>query len=195
MSEEIINVGFTEDADETQVSEPLRIEIDCVTPPSREQLDRIRDFMAARYGKDPSETEFVIKRDPSVVAGFKIFVGDDNYDWSALGRIRQLRRSFQSMKREMKEEKIISLLRENVENFELGTGYQQVGFVSSVSNGVVRLTGHYDLEYGEIVLFESGVKGMVQDILSDGSSGVVLFGDESEVSEGMKVLERHFFEK
>ncbi len=188
MSEEIINVGFTEDADETQVSEPLRIEIDCVTPPSREQLDRIRDFMAARYGKDPSETEFVIKRDPSVVAGFKIFVGDDNYDWSALGRIRQLRRSFQSMKREMKEEKIISLLRENVENFELGTGYQQVGFVSSVSNGVVRLTGHYDLEYGEIVLFESGVKGMVQDILSDGSSGVVLFGDESEVSEGMKVL-------
>ncbi len=188
MSEEIRNVGFTEDADENQVSAPLRIEIDCVTPPSREQLDRIRDFMASRYGREPSETEFIIKRDSSVVAGFKIFVGDDNYDWSALGRIRQLRRSFQSMKREMKEEKIISLLRENVENFELDTGYQQVGFVSSVSNGVVRLTGHYDLEYGEIVLFESGVKGMVQDILSDGSSGVVLFGDESEVSEGMKVL-------
>ena len=188
MSEEIKNVGFTDDDEEKQ---PLRVEIDCVTPPSAEQLEKIRDFMSSRYSRPREEIEFKIKRDPSVVAGFKIFVGDDNYDWSALGRIRQLRRSFQSLAREHGEEKIISLLREDIARFDLDSGYQQVGFVRTVSDGIVRVTGLYDLEYGEIVLFECGVKGMVQDVLSDGTAGVVLFGDESEISEGMKVLRTH----
>ena len=185
MSDRLDHVGFTDD--ETEI-EPLRVEIDCVTPPNAGQLEKIRQFMASRYGREPHEVEFTVKRDPSVVAGFKIFVGDDNYDWSALGRIRQLRRSFQSLARESGENRIISLLREDIDKFDLDQGYQQVGFVRTVSEGIVRVTGLYDLEFGEIVLFESGVKGMVQDVLSDGTSGVVLFGDESEISEGMKVL-------
>ncbi|MBQ7720816.1 MAG: F0F1 ATP synthase subunit delta, partial [Clostridia bacterium] len=192
MSEETRNVGFTADTDDGEKALPLRVEIDCVTPPSPEQLEKIRDFMASRYSREREEVEFVVKRDPSVVAGFKIFVGDDNYDWSALGRIRQLRRSFQSLAREEGEgRKIISLLREDIEGFRLDSGYQQVGFVRTVSDGIVRITGLFGLEYGEIVFFECGVKGMVQDVLSDGTAGVVLFGDESEICEGMKVLRTH----
>ena len=184
MSDTIKSVGFN--ADEEAFDSPLHIEIRCVTPPSPEQLDKIRKFMAERYGTD--NTEFIIKRDPSVVAGFKIFVGDDNYDWSVLGRIRQLRRSFQSLGMEHNTDKIISLLREDIGGFTLDSGYQQVGFVCRVGDGIVRITGLADLEYGEIVLFECGVKGMVQDVLSDGKAGIVLFGDESEIFEGMKVL-------
>ena len=37
------------------------------------------------------------------VGGFNIFVGDENYDWSTLGRIRQLRKSFQALKKENEE--------------------------------------------------------------------------------------------
>ena len=184
MNDTIESVGFN--AEESPERETLRIEINCVTPPTAEQLERIREFMSERYGAD--NTEFVIKRDPSVIAGFKIFVGDDNYDWSVLGRIRQLRRSFQSLGRESGPDKIISLLREDIGAFTLDSGYQQVGFVTSVGDGIVRITGLGDLEYGEIVFFECGVKGMVQDVLSDGTSGIVLFGDESEIFEGMKVL-------
>ncbi len=185
MSDTADRVGFT---DEAAVAEPLRVEIDCVTPPDAEQLARIRTFMASRYGREESEVDFRIRRDPSVIAGFKIFVGDDNYDWSALGRVRQLRRSFQSLAREHGGDRIISLLRDDIAKFDLDEGYQQVGFVRTVSEGIVRITGLADLEYGEIVFFECGVKGMVQDVLSDGTAGVVLFGDESEISEGMKVL-------
>ena len=184
MSDTIKSVGFS--ADEEARGAALHVEIRCVTPPSAEQLDRIREFMSSRYGTD--DTEIVIKRDPSVVAGFKIFVGDDNYDWSVLGRIRQLRRSFQSLGTEHGPDRIISLLREDIDGFSLDSGYQQVGFVCSVGDGIVRISGLADLEYGEIVLFECGVKGMVQDVLSDGTSGVVLFGNESEIFEGMKVL-------
>jgi len=184
MREEIKSVGFG--AAEEDVKRPLTVEIDCVTPPSEEQLEKIRAFLADRYGTE--NLSFVIKRDPSVVSGFKIFVGDDNYDWSALGRIRQLRKSFQAIRHERDQSRIISLLREDIRDFELDAGYQQVGFVTSVGDGIARISGLYDIEYGEIVLFECGIKGMVQDVLSDGSTGIVLFGDESELCAGMKVL-------
>ena len=180
------NPAFT--PDEGEEKKRLSVEIDCVTPPNGEQLEKIRAFMAERYGRAPEDVTFVIKRDPAVVSGFKIFAGDDNYDWSALGRIRQLRRSFQSLKRESGHDKIISLLREDIASFTLGSGFQQVGFVRSVGDGIARITGLMELEYGEIVLFECGVKGMALDVLSDGTAGIVLFGDESEICEGMKVL-------
>lgn len=40
--------------------------------------------------------------------------------------------------------------------------------------------------YGEIVVFENGLKGMIQDIKSN-QIGCILFGDESEIHEGTKV--------
>ncbi len=183
MSEEIKSIGFTPAEEER---ETLTVEIDCVTPPSPEQLEKIRTFIAARY--DAEDVSFVIKRDPSVVGGFKIFVGDDNYDWSTLGRIRQLRKSFQALRHETDENRIISLLREDIRGFSLDPGQQQVGQVTSVRDGIAMISGLHDVEFGEIVLFECGLKGMVQDVLADGTSGIVLFGDESEICEGMKVL-------
>ena len=184
MSEKITSVGFG--AEEVASTQPLTVEIDCVNPPSEAQLAKIRTFMEDRY---PGRVlSFVVKKDPSVVAGFKIFVGDDNYDWSALGRIRQLRRSFQSLQKVGEPEKIISLLREDIDAFSLNAGYQRVGFVTEVGNGIARIRGLHEVEYGEIVLFECGIKGMVQDVRADESTGVVLFGDEREIGEGMKVL-------
>ena len=162
MSEDRTVVGFN-DEEEKKI---LTVEIDCVTPPDTVQLEKIKEFINENYEAD--EIEFVIKRDPGVIGGFKIFVGDDNYDWSALGRIRQLRKSFQSMRKIEDRDRIISLLREDISNFELNTGKQQVGFVTSVSGNIAVISGLTDVEYEEIVLFECGIKGMVQDILSDG---------------------------
>ena len=76
----------------------LKVEIHCITPPDEMQLEKLRDFFLAEYKAD--DVDFIIKKDPSVVGGFNIFVGDENYDWSTLGRIRQLRKSFQSLKKE-----------------------------------------------------------------------------------------------
>ena len=177
------NISVTDNEEQKNV---LKVEIDCITPPDENQLEKIRDFMLAEYGAD--EVEFVIKKDPTVVGGFRIFVGDENYDWTTLGRIRQLRKSFQSLKREHDQSKIISLLREDIKNFELNTGHQQVGFVKSVGDGIAVIDGLHDVEYGEIVLFDCGIKGMVQDIRTDGTTGVVLFGDDSDITEGARVV-------
>ena len=82
----------------------------------------------------------------------------------------------------------MSLLREDIKNFELHAGHQQVGFVLSVGDGIALIKGLHEVEYGEIVLFDCGVKGMVQDIRADGTNGVVLFGDDSDIYEGSRVV-------
>lgn len=180
----MINSNFDE-AIET-VRDALTVEIRCVTPPTEEQLEKLKQFFMAEY--DADDIDFNIKKDTSVVGGFNIFVGDENYDWSTLGRIRQLRKSFQSLKKEYDPDKIVSLLKEDIRSFELNAGHQQVGFVLSVGDGIALIKGLQDVEYGEIVLFDCGVKGMVQDIRADGTNGIILFGDDSDISEGSRVV-------
>ncbi|MGN0453221.1 MAG: F0F1 ATP synthase subunit alpha [Ruminococcus sp.] len=175
---------FQQDSDREE--SVLKAEIHCVTPPNEEQLEKIRLFIMKEYKVE--DAVCVIKIDPSVVGGFNIYVGDDNYDWSTLGRIRQLNKSFQSLKKEYDHNKIISLLREDIENFELNPGHQQVGFVISVGDGIALIEGLHDVEFGEIVLFDCGVKGMVQDIRSDGTTGIVLFGDDCDIIAGSRVV-------
>ncbi|MBQ8503489.1 MAG: F0F1 ATP synthase subunit alpha [Clostridia bacterium] len=164
----------------------VTVEIQCVTPPTEEQLSKMKDFFLAEYNAD--DIDFVIRKDLSVVGGFRIFVGDENYDWSTLGRIRQLRKSIQSVEKRNCPENIVSLIKEEIDNFELHIGHQQVGFVVSVGDGIALINGLREVEYGEIVLFDCGVKGMVQDIRSDGTNGVILFGDDSEIFEGSRVV-------
>ncbi len=164
----------------------LRAEIHCMTPPTPEQCERIRALLKAERGCD--EVELIMLRDPSVGDGFNIFVGDDNYDWSTLGRIRQLRRSMQALPREKQFDGIISLLREDIRGFELESGHQQVGQVRSVGDGIAVISGLHDVCYGEIVFFPGGAKGMVQDLRADGTAGVILFSDASEISAGSVVL-------
>ncbi len=171
---------------ETDKEETLKVEIHCVTPPNSEQLEKIRNLIMDDYGVP--DAQCIVKIDPSVVGGFNIFVGDDNYDWSTLGRIRQLRKSFQSLTHHYDHDKIISLLREDINNFELDPGHQQVGIVIKVDDEIAFIEGLHDVEYGEIVLFDCGVKGMVQDIRSDGTTGIVLFSGDTEIGEGSRVV-------
>ena len=175
--------GFTCGGDKPNA---LTVEILCLTPPTEEQKEKIRQFVTEKYAVET--VEFVIRRDPSVVGGFNIFVGDDNYDWSTLGRVRQLRKSFQSLPKQHDRSHIISLLREDIASFDLHAGLQQVGQVLTVGDGIAVIDGLRDVEYGEIVLFDSGIKGLVQDIRSDGTTGIVLFGDDSEIMQGGRVL-------
>ena len=174
------------DLPEEEKRNALAVEIQCVTPPSEAQLAKMRDFFAAEYGTE--DVDFTITRDPSVLGGFRIFIGDESYDWSTQGRIRQLDESIKALAKENDPAQMISLLREDIENFELHAGHQPVGFVVSVGDGIAIIRGLHEVEYGEIVLFDCGVKGMVQDIRADGTNGIVLFGDDSEIFEGSRVV-------
>jgi F-type H+-transporting ATPase subunit alpha len=59
---------------------------------------------------------------------------------------------------------IISIIREEIENFDWDQTSREVGTVISVGDGIATIYGIDHAMYGEIVLFENGEKGMVQDI-------------------------------
>ncbi len=81
---------------------------------------------------------------------------------------------------------IISILKEKIVDFDFSEKSEEVGTVICVGDGIATIYGMEHVMYGEIVVFENGLKGMIQDIKSN-QIGCILFGDESEIHEGTKV--------
>lgn len=81
---------------------------------------------------------------------------------------------------------IISILREEIENFDMMSKDSEVGTVVSVGDGIAEVYGIDHAMYGEIVTFENGLKGMVQDIRRN-EIGCILFGSDTKISEGTKI--------
>ena len=83
-------------------------------------------------------------------------------------------------------EEIISILKTEIENYDTVCQDQEVGTVIWVGDGIATVYGIEHAMYGEIVIFENGVKGMVQDIKRD-QVGCIIFGKDTEIKEGTKV--------
>ena len=81
---------------------------------------------------------------------------------------------------------IISILKEEIKNYDEISREQEVGSVLRVGDGIATVYGIDHAMYGEVVTFETGLKGMVQDI-RENSVGVILFGDDQGIQEGTKV--------
>ena len=83
-------------------------------------------------------------------------------------------------------EEIISILKTDIENYDMVSTDQEVGTVIWVGDGIATIYGIEHAMYGEIVIFENGVRGMVQDIKRD-QVGCIIFGKDTEIKEGTKV--------
>ena len=83
-------------------------------------------------------------------------------------------------------EEIISVLKSEIENYELETKGQEVGTVIWIGDGIATVYGLDHAMYGEIVVFDTGVKGMVQDIKRN-EIGIILLGKDTGLKEGSKV--------
>ncbi len=84
-------------------------------------------------------------------------------------------------------DEIISILKEEIQNYDEMFQEQEVGRVISVGDGIATVYGIDHAMYGEIVTFENGLKGMVQDIRKD-TIGCILFGKDTGIREGTKVV-------
>jgi len=84
-------------------------------------------------------------------------------------------------------DEIISILKEEIANYDEISKDKEVGTVVSVGDGIATIYGIDHAAYGEIVTFENGLKGMVQDIRQN-SIGCILFGDDREIGEGTRVF-------
>lgn len=160
-----------------------------VTPPTEEQLAGIRKFLEKEFNNPDISIE--CEEDASLKSGFILRVGTKEYDWSERGRIEQLEhklaKAVQSGASAVSEEGIISILKSSIEDFELEAKNKEIGVVNWVGDGIANVDGIDHAFYGEIVLFDSGVKGMVQDVRRD-EIGVILFGRDTEIKEGSRVV-------
>lgn len=157
--------------------------------PTDEQLKKVQDFLEKKYN---AAVAVIPKQDDSVRDGFRIEIGTSTYkwnldrifDWSAEGRAKQLKQSISEAIRGKQD--VLPMIRQAIEDFEPVPKDEEVGTVLTVGDGIATISGLEEAEYGEILLFECGIKGMILDLKED-EIGCVIFGDESEITEGSMV--------
>lgn len=148
------------------------------TPPTEEQHQRFMAFLTQKYGGD---IQMVWKQTYDLQGGFRLEVDAEVYDWSVSGRFQQLKDALAGISSENGQ--VIPLIRETVMNWVPGVLAQEIGRVLTVGDGIATVSGLENVTYGEILIFASGIRGMVQDLKED-EVGCILFGDEEEICEG-----------
>lgn len=155
----------------------------CVTPPDEHQEQGIRAFLQKKYGE---EVALTIQQDASLKSGFQLHVGSEVYDWSAKGRMEQFRQQVEQLVAKNTRKDIIPLLRSSIDEFRLLAKSSEVGTVKSIGDGIAVVEGLEHAAYGEILMFDNGIKGMVQDLRRN-ETGCILFDNADDISAGSKV--------
>ena len=159
-----------------------------VHEPTEEQLDKIRKFILIQFGSKEARIE--VKKDEGLIGGFALDVDDKHYDWSLKSRMEDLGRSMNHKARTLgadgDPDAVISILKEEIRNYNFDEGSQEIGTVVRFGDGIATVHGMDHAMYGEVVVFDTGVKGMVQDIRHE-SIGCILLGPEKGIKAGTKV--------
>ncbi len=159
----------------------LTAELRSAREPSEAQLHRFGEFLNRTYQrKVPLHWE----KDESLRSGFRLQVGSDVYDWTPDGRVRQ----FTDYLRQIQpgEADLLPLMRQAARDWSLAVVPEEIGQVLTVDSEIATVGGLEHAQYGEILLFSSGVRGMVMD-LRRGELSCILFGGGEEVSAGSMV--------
>jgi F-type H+-transporting ATPase subunit alpha len=164
-----------------------------VTPLTETQQADLRKFIMEKFVKDDVDIEY--KHDPDIIGGFILNAGDVEYDRSFRTSLRAMRDTLQEKAAEVAEsgdenldsKDIISVLKTEVKDFTVRSGATETGFVTQLGDGIARVHGMSGVMYGELVEFETGVRGIVQN-LEEKTAGVVLLGDDHGLTEGSTVV-------
>ena len=150
-------------------------------PPDDAQRARLEEVLAKKYGR-PVELSW--QEDKTASGGFRIEIGSEVIDWTAEGRLDQLKERLAALK--AGGQSVIPLIRDTIRDWVPEVCAREVGSVLSVADGIAYVGGLDNAAYGEILLFEGGIRGMVQELRGH-RIGCILFGRVEEVSEGSAV--------
>jgi F-type H+-transporting ATPase subunit alpha len=87
---------------------------------------------------------------------------------------------------QIKAAEVSAILKQQLTNFEASASLSEVGTVLQVGDGIARVYGLANVQYGELVQFDSGLEGIVLNLEED-NVGVVLLGGSTSVKEGSTV--------
>lgn len=163
----------------------------CVNAPDDKQLAGIKEFVCKETGAEKANVEIV--KDEKLIGGFVIDIGDKEYDFSVKHKLEAIKAQVMKSARSggADPKSVIEVLQKNVRDFEERVnGGEEIGTVISVGDGIANIYGMDHVMYGEIVVFENGVKGMVQDLKKE-KIGCIIFGEEVGIHEGSRVTRTH----
>lgn len=170
----------------------IRAVVRYVTPLTDSQQADLKQFIMDKFVKEDVAIEY--RYDPDILGGFILNAGDEEYDKSYRTALRAMKDTLQSKAAEVADEDgeyqesdIISVLKTEVRDFKLKSGATETGFITRLGDGIARVRGMNSVMYGELVEFETGVRGIVQS-LEEKTVGVVLLGDDHGLTEGSSAV-------
>lgn len=162
--------------------------------PTDAQKQKLLEFLRAKHDKN---INLVWKEDLNLIEGFRIEVGtlevdgltrtwtvDSVYDWSLSGRLQQLKDEIFELS--TGTDNVVPLIKETIKNWTPKALEEEIGIVLTVGDGIATVSGLTNATYQEILIFSSGVRGMVLELERD-VTGCILFDDDQSVIEGSKV--------
>ena len=166
---------------------PLSCVLEYVTEPDDAQYEGIIKFLRQQYPE--RVLNISRKQNKELGSGFILHAGNEEYDWSASGRKKALQQKLQSLDISgdgplVAQKAIISILKGSMDDVDIAS--QEVGVVSRVGDGIAYIDGVDHAMYGEILVFDNGLKAMVQDV-RENEIGCILLGKDTEIEEGTRV--------
>lgn len=152
--------------------------------PTRKQMKQLEDFLHKKYDIDDLAWVEIDYENNNYFDEMELIVGSEVYNWSTVAKATQLVEKLEDIEVDIDDS--IDLLKSSLENWKPEVKAQELGYIDEVGDGIAIIKGLNKVTYGEIVVFESGEKGLVLDIQPD-SVGCILFGKDSELLEGDQV--------
>lgn len=84
---------------------------------------------------------------------------------------------------DVKPAEVSAILREQLSGFKSEAELQEIGTVLQIGDGIARVYGLGGVQYGELIEFDGGLRGIALNLEED-NVGAVLLGKSSEVKEG-----------
>ena len=147
-----------------------------------DQLAQLRQQLRTRAGRDVNIDATV---DPNILGGIVVKLGSQQIDASIRTKLNRLAPGDERLSKTMdiRAAEISRVIRDQIANFDAEAQVSEVGTVLSVGDGIARIYGLDNVQAGEMVEFDNGTKGMALNLEAD-NVGVVIFGSDSEISEG-----------
>ena len=170
-------------------NEPIRALMLSATEPAEKDKERLVKYLEKKYS---TTVKLLWDKDEFITEGFKIVVipgsgsvrVESVIDWTKEGKLRQLEERLNAIA--VSDINVIPLMKETVVNWTPELLNEEVGTVISVGDGIANVSGLPNTRYGEILIFDGGVRGLVQDLKED-TVGCILFGDDREILQGSRV--------
>ncbi len=168
-----------------EMSGAVKAEVTTAKAINDNEQQQITEKLMKAVGGKPVTLQHTV--DPAILGGMIVQIGSLQIDDSVKTKISRMQEQMKGAKvSALKASEMTQVISDKIINFDSRPEMVEVGTVMSVGDGVARAYGLDNVQYGEMVEFTNGVKGMALNLEQD-NVGVVIFGEDRGITEGDKV--------